>query len=85
MMTCHIAVVTSDGHVTRARALLDYASSTSFVTECLAQRLQLPHQRQRVQVAGMGGPEHTLSLRSVVTLIVANEKSVKVGWLSEPR
>ena len=85
MMTCQIAVMTSDGHVTRARALLDCASSTSFVTERLAQRLQLPRQRQRIRVAGIGGSEHTLSSRSVVTLTVANEKSVKVGRLIGPR
>ena len=48
MMTCQIGVVTSDGHVTKARALLDCTSSTSFVTEHLARRLQLPRQRQRV-------------------------------------
>ena len=85
MMTCQIGVVTSDGHVTKARALLDCASSTSFVTEHLARRLQLPRQRQRVQVAGIGGPEHSLSSRSVVTLTVANQKSLKVGRLTGPR
>ena len=85
MMTCQIGVVTSDGRVTKARALLDCASSTSFVTESLARRLQLPRQRQRVRVAGIGGPEHSLSSRSVVTLTVANQKSLKVGrtyWTS---
>ena len=85
MMTCQIAVMTSDGHVTRARALLDCASSTSFVTERFARRLQLPRQRQRIRVAGIGGSEHTLSSCSVVTLTVANEKSAKVGRLIGPR
>ena len=84
-MTCQIGVVTSDGHVTKARALLDCALSTSFVTEHLARRLQLPRQRQRVRVAGIGGPEYSLSSRSVVTLTVANQKSLKVGRLTGPR
>ena len=78
-------MVTSDGHVTKARALFYCASSTSFVTESLARRLQLPRQRQRVRVAGIGGPEHSLSSRSVVTLTVANQKSLKVGRLTGPR
>ena len=42
LMTCQIAVVSPDGHITKARSLLDWASSTSFVTERTAQRLQLP-------------------------------------------
>ena len=36
MMTWQIAVMTSDGWVSKARALLDCTSSTSFVTERLA-------------------------------------------------
>ena len=47
----------------QARALLDSASSTSFITERLAWQLQLPRKNQRVQVAGIGGaytiPRHT--------------------------
>ena len=85
MMTCQITVMTSDSHVTRERALLNYASFTSFFTKRLAQWLQLPCQYKCVRVAGIGGPEQTLSLRSVVTLTVANEKLVKVGRLSGPR
>ena len=85
MMTCQIMVMTSDGRVTKARALLDCASSTSFVTERLAQRLQLPRQSQCIQVAGIGGAKHKMSSRSVITLTVANKKSVDLGRLSGPR
>ena len=56
--------------------MVNCASSTSFIMECLARRLQLPCQRLRVHVAGIGGPEHTLSLRSVVQLTFANQKLV---------
>ena len=35
MMMCQIGMMTSDGHVTRARALHDCALSTSFVTESM--------------------------------------------------
>ena len=78
LMTCQVVVEALDGHITRARALRDCASSTSFVTERLAQQLQLPRRRQRVQVAGIGGDEHTLSSRSIVTFTITNlkEKSV---------
>ena len=39
LMTCQLRVVTANGQVTKARALLDPASSTSFITEQLAQLL----------------------------------------------
>ena len=77
--------MTSDGHMTKARALLDCASSTSFVTERLAQRLQLHRRRQRTQVAGIGGTEHALSSRSVVNFTVANLRSLEIGKLFGPR
>ena len=85
MMTCQISMMTSDGRVIKARVLLDCTSSTSFVTERLARRLQLPRRRQRVQVAGIGGVKHKLSTCSVVSLTVANKKSVDMGRLSWPR
>ena len=37
LMTCQVAVMTSDGCVMKAWALLDCASSTSFITERLVQ------------------------------------------------
>ena len=84
LMTCQVAIITSDGEMTKARALLDCASSTSFVTERLAQQLQLPRRRQRTQVAGIGGNEQTLSSCSVVDFAVANLRSLKIGKLSGP-
>ena len=85
LMMCQVAVETPEGHLTRVRALLDCASSTSFVTERLAQRLQLPRRGQRVQVAGFGGDEHTLSSRSVVTFTIANVEEKCVDRISRPR
>ena len=61
IITCQVMVVTSDGCLTKARALLDCASSTLFVTERLVRRVQVPHQRQCVQVASIGGSKHKLS------------------------
>lgn len=82
MMTCQMAKVTADGHKMRARALLNSASSTSFIMERLAWQLQLPCQHQHVRLAGIGGPENTLCLCSLVTLTAANQKSLKVGRYS---
>ena len=42
-MTCQLRGVTSNGHVTKARVLLDSTSSTSLIMERLAQHLRLPH------------------------------------------
>ena len=83
LMTCQVAIAISDGCMTKARALIDYASLVSFVTERSEQRLRLPHQRKPVQVAGIGGDEHT-SWRSVVTFGVENLKSLDVGRISGP-
>ena len=46
LMTCQIAVVAADGSMVKARALIDCASSTSLVTECLVERMQLPPRHQ---------------------------------------
>ena len=45
----------------------------------------MPRQRQRLQVAGIGGSKHKLCSRSTVTLTVANRKSIDIGRLSGPR
>ena len=59
MTMCQIAVVTSDGCVMKTQVLIDWASSTSFIMERLAQRPQLPGQCQHVWVTGIGGPEYS--------------------------
>ena len=41
--------------VTKARALIDPGSSTSFVSEHLVQHLRLPRRRSSVKVTGIGG------------------------------
>ena len=47
--------MTSQGTTMQARALLDSASFTSFITEHLAQRLRLHRKNRCVQIAGIGG------------------------------
>ena len=55
LMTFQVRVTSPDGHVTKARALLDSASSASFVTERLAQHLHLPCRHPDMKISGIGG------------------------------
>ena len=84
LMTCQIAIMTSNGCMTKARALLDCASSTSFINERLAQRLRLPHQCKCAPIAGIGGDECELSSNCVVVFNITNSKSLDVGRTSGP-
>ena len=78
-------MVMLNSRITKAPALLNCTSSTSFVMERLGRRLQLPLQRQHVQVTGICDPEHTLSARFKVKLKIADRKSADVKRLSGPR
>ena len=53
LMTCRIAIEAPDGSSIEARALLDSASSVSFVSECLAQSLRLPRSHQSIHISGV--------------------------------
>ena len=72
LMTCRVLVVTPDGLTTQARALLDSASSTSFVSERLVQRLRLPRLSQLAHIAGIGGVSHRALSQSVVHFAVTH-------------
>ena len=50
---------------------MDSASSTSFASERLAQRLRLPRSRQLAQIAGIGGISHDSMNQTVVHFAVA--------------
>ena len=66
LMTCQARIIASDGSTTIARALLDSASSTSFLMEHLAQCLHLWHQYRRTQISGIDGITVHSSSRRVV-------------------
>ena len=57
LMTCQVKVTGLDGLTTKARALLDSASSTSFITERLAQYLHLPRRHHNMRISGIGGSD----------------------------
>ena len=60
-----------DGSTTQARALLDSASSTSFITERLAQRLRLVRRSHSVKISGIGATSNQPSSRGVTNFSIA--------------
>ena len=51
LMTCRVKIIGPDRSTTQARALLDSASSISFVTDRLVQRLCLVHRNHSIKLA----------------------------------
>ena len=55
LMTCQVRLTSPDGHTTKVRALLDSASSASFITEHSAQHLHLWRRHHGMKISGIGG------------------------------
>ena len=70
LMTCYVQVEAPDGSLVRARALLDSASSASFVSERLTQGLSLPRSHQNAQIAGVAGLVKSSPLQSIASFNV---------------
>ena len=68
LMTCRVLIKARDGSSMEARALLDNASSASFVSERLAQILQLPRSPQCIHVCGIAGSSPRNPIQSVASL-----------------
>ena len=75
LMTCRVLVSTPDGSSVEARALLDNASSASFVSERLVQSLCLPRTRQSVRVSGIGGLAHDSPIQFISNITISAVKS----------
>ena len=60
-MTCQVIASSPDGQTTQARALLDTGSTTSFISERLANSLNLRRSLQSIRISGIAGssPEST--------------------------
>ena len=71
LMTCKVLVTAPDGLTIEARALLDNASSTSFVTERLVQTLHLPQSHQSIQIMGIAGSSPSTPTQSIASLSVS--------------
>lgn len=82
LMTCQIWVVAPDGSKVKARALLDPASSSSFISERLVQGMGLPRSRTSVTVSGVAGLCSSSPLRSVANVIISPIHSTRCISLS---
>ena len=86
LMTCRVKIVAPDGSTTHARALLDSASSTSFITERLVQRLRLVRRNCSVKISGIGATSDQPSSRGITNFNIARTdnwgKTIPVEALS---
>ena len=71
LMTCRVLVHSPSGPSVEARAVLDSASSTSFVSERLAQTLCLPRSHRVSSISGIAGLTCKSSLQAVTQLDVS--------------
>ena len=55
LMTCRVLIKARDESFVEGRALLDNASSASFISECPSQNLQLPCSPQTIHIFGIAG------------------------------
>ena len=68
-MSCHSRI--PNGSKMEARAILDFGSSASFVSEHLAQCLHLPHSNQYTRITGVAGFVHN-SAQPITTFQVSS-------------
>ena len=71
MMICWVLVHSPNGSAMKVRALLDSASSASFVSERLTHLLEFLHVHQDVRISGVAGLSHRSPSHSVVQFSVS--------------
>lgn len=74
MMTCMILVEAPDSSTVKARALLDSASSASFVSERLIKGICLSCAHQNTTICGIAGLTHN-SLQAIANLTVSSAQT----------
>ena len=74
LMTCRILVEAPDGSTVNARALLDSASSSSFISERLVKGLCLPRTHQNTTISGIAGLSHS-SLQALTNLTILSPQT----------
>ena len=74
LLTCEVRIDAPDGSSVKARALLDSASSASFISERLAQSLSLPHSPHSARISGVG----PISLPPTFT---SQRENLRCRWL----
>ena len=90
LMTCRVRVKAPDGSSITARALLDSASSASFVTERIAQCLGLPRVKRDVTISGVAGlthraQAHSYSTFNILPAVGSSNKVISVTAVVVPR
>jgi hypothetical protein len=71
LMTCRVLITAPDGSSVEARALLDNASSASFISDRLVQSLSLPRTSQQIRVSGIGGISHKAPIQSITNFQIS--------------
>jgi len=81
MMTCAILVSSPDGSTVEARALLDSASTASFISERLVQALRLRRTSHSATITGIAGLSHKSPTHSVTSFTISaiNSPTEKIG------
>ena len=74
MMTCMVLVEAPDGSTVKARALLDSASSASFVSERLVKGLSLASCHQNTTISGIAGLTRN-TLQTIASLTISSIQS----------
>ena len=89
LMTCRVVSRGPDDSSIESRALLDSASSISFVSERLAQALRLPRFRRDAKIHGVAGLSHDSHSQSFTNLVVSpvqeSTKEINVNAVIVPR
>ena len=75
LIICLVLVDAPEGSSIKARAILDSASSASFVSERLSQSLRVPCSQQGVQISGISGLSHNSPHQAVASLIISAVRS----------
>ena len=72
LMTCRILIDAPDGSTVQARALLDSASSASFISERMTQSLCLTRTHHVTHISGIAGLTHKSPTQSIATFKFAS-------------
>ena len=77
LLSCCAKIVGHDGSTTQARALLNSASSASFIAEYLAQPICLVHRNHSVNISGISATSNQSSSLRVISIAHA-DKNMKI-------
>ena len=88
-MTCRVLVAAPNGSAMEVRALLDNASSASFISERLTQGLALPCVHQSVHVSGIAGSPPKSPIQSIASFQISaahhNGRSIELTAIVLPK